>query len=104
MTATLEKEELAGAILRMHGAHAKHVESVPVLETYRGQVVWDGVVEVYDLVGHPTAKRAYAWAHEGDSGGRRFVAVLHAPPIDSPLKAVQAAIVQEHRSRSGADH
>lgn len=104
MTTTLEKEELAGAILRLHGAHAKHAESMPVCEIFQGQVVWNGVVEVYDLTGHPTAKRAYAWAHEADSGGRRIVAVLHAPPIDSPLKAVQAAIVQEHRSRSSAEH
>ena len=44
--------------------------------------------------------RAYAWAHESDAGGRRYVAVLHVPPVDSPRAAVRAAIVQEARERA----
>ena len=69
---------------------------------FQGRVVWDGTVEVFDLTGHPTltASRAYARSHGADSGGRRFVAVLHAPPVDTPLKAVRAALVAEHRVRS----
>lgn len=37
-----------------------------------------GDVEVFDLTGHPKAKRAYAWSHlDGDKDERtRFVAVL----------------------------
>ena len=100
MTAASEIVELQGAILKLHGAHATHVESVPVREMFQGQVVWDGTVEVFGLTGHATASRAYAWSHEADSGGRRFVAVLHAPPVDSPLKAVRAALVAEHRTRT----
>jgi hypothetical protein len=92
--------ELQGAILKLHGARAEHLESVPVREMFQGQVVWDGTVEVFDLTGHATATRAYAWSHEADSGGRRFVAVLHTPPVDTPLKAVRAALVAEHRERS----
>ena len=86
-------------ILRMHGAEAKHIESVPVKETFQGQTVWDGVVEVFDLRGHPKANRAYAWAHDTDNPERpkRHVAVLHIPPVISPQTAVRAAIIQEHR-------
>jgi hypothetical protein len=101
MTEVAEIVELQSAILKLHGARAAHVESVPVREMFHGQVVWDGTVEVFDMTGHATASRAYAWSHEADSGGRRFVAVLHAPPVDSPLKAVRAALVAEHRSRQG---
>jgi hypothetical protein len=97
VTAPAEIVELQGAILKLHGARAEHVESVPVREMFQGQVVWDGTVEVFNLTGHATASRAYAWSHEADSGGRRFVTVLHAPPVDSPLKAVRAALVAEHR-------
>lgn len=100
MTEAAEIAELQGAILKLHGARAEHVESVPVREMFQGQVVWDGTVEVFDLTGHATASRAYAWSHEADSGGRRFVAVLHAPPVDTPLRAVRAALVAEHRARS----
>ena len=47
-------------------------------------MVWEGVVHVFDLVGHPTATRAYAWSSpiEG-STKRRFFAVLHTTRINS---------------------
>jgi hypothetical protein len=32
------------------------------------------------------------------SAKRRFFAVLHVPPVDSPEKAVRAAIVHDYRS------
>jgi len=62
--------------------------------------VWDGIVEVFDLVGHPKAPKIYAWAHDTDDPKepRRYVTVLHLPPVTSPLLAVRAAIVQEFRS------
>jgi hypothetical protein len=100
MTNQVELDALHEAILKMHGTDSEHVESVPVTERFQGEVVWDGVVEVFKLASHE-APKAYAWSHESDSGGRRFVAVLHSPPVDSPLKAVQAALVQEYRQRHG---
>jgi hypothetical protein len=87
----------------VHGAEAVHVESVPVKETFQGQTVWEGIVEVFDLVGHPTAFRAYAWSHDTDdpASPRRHVTVLHAHPIKSAEDAVRAFIIQE--SRIGAE-
>ncbi|MBV9829531.1 MAG: hypothetical protein JO001_28250 [Alphaproteobacteria bacterium] len=69
-------------------------------ETFQGEVVWEGVVHVFDLVEHPTATRAYAWSSpiEG-SEKRRFFAVLHIDRINSPIEAVRAAIVAENRQR-----
>lgn len=32
---------------------------------------------------HPKAKVAYAWAHESDAGGKRYMAVLGIGPVDS---------------------
>ena len=93
-----EVARLAKAILDLHGARAVHSESVPVTEIFNGETVWDGVVEVFALPEHPAGK-AYAWRHEADSGKWRYVAVLHKPPVDTPRKAVQAAIVAEYRSR-----
>jgi|ERR1035437_8590422 hypothetical protein len=93
-------EELKDVIRRLYGAEATHVESVPVKETFQGQTVWDGIVEVFDLKGHPTAQRVYAWAHDTDDpkNPRRHVTVLHSHPIKSAEDAVRAAIVQEFRS------
>ena len=90
--------QLRGAIRDLHGCDSTWAESVPVTETFQGQTVWQGVVEVFDLHGHPTATRCYAWSHTvDDSEKRRDVAVLHQEPVDSPEAAVRAAIVQEQR-------
>jgi hypothetical protein len=81
-----------------HGGTATYVQTVPVHEEHKGEVVWDGTVAVFDLVGHPKAKRAYAWSHELPDCKRRFFAVLAAGYITSPAKAVQAAIAAEARA------
>src|SRR5215216_3181411 len=93
-------KELQDAIRRLHGSEASHVETVPVKETFQGQTVWEGEVEVFDLHDHPDAPRVYAWAHETeDADKRRHVTVLHIPPAVSPETAVRAAIIQEYRNR-----
>ena len=43
--------------------------------------------------GHGTAKKAYAWSEATTGTKRRFFAVLHAGPVDSATKAVQASIL-----------
>jgi hypothetical protein len=93
-------DELQTAVEAQHGGTAKLAQSVPVRETLGGKIVWEGVVHVFDLTGHPKAKRAYAWSSpiEG-SDKRRFFAVLHVPPITSPVEAVRAAIVAESKAR-----
>jgi hypothetical protein len=94
--------ELKRAVERVHGGTATLAQSVPVREIFEGKPVWEGVVHVFDLAGHPNATRAYAWSSpiEG-STKRRFFAVLHQPPVDSPQAAVRAAIVTEQRARQG---
>jgi hypothetical protein len=93
-------KELEDVIHKLHGVKAKHTKSVPVKETFQGQTVWDGVVEVFNLKGHPKAKKAYAWAHDTDDPAhpRRHVTVLHIPPVTTPETAVRAAIVQEYKA------
>jgi len=93
--------ELRRAIERLHGGTATIAQSVPVRETFQGQVVWEGVVHVFDLAGHPTATRAYAWPFPAEGSDElRIVAVLHTERINSPLEAVRAAIVAEHRAKA----
>lgn len=93
-------QELHETIRRLHGADATHIESVPVKESFQGRTVWDGIVEVFQLHGHPKAEKIYAWAHDTDNPEhpRRHVTVLHIYPVTSPILAVRAAIVQEQRS------
>jgi hypothetical protein len=95
----VEVDQIRDSIEQMHGGTATLAQSVPVRESFEGKTVWEGVVHVFDLTGHPTATRAYAWSSpvEG-STKRRFFAVLHTERINSPLEAVRAAIVAEHRA------
>jgi hypothetical protein len=98
-------EELCDVIKRLHGVESKHLESVSVKETFRGKTVWDGCVEVFELIGHPTASKLYAWSHETDdpANPKRHVTVLHSDLITSPLLAVRAAIVQEFRTNASVE-
>ena len=93
-------ENLRAVIDKLHGCDSKHVESVPVHEVFQGKTAWQGVVEVFDLVGHPKAKRAYAWSHlDGDKDqSTRYVAVLEIPPIESPETAVRASIIADAKA------
>jgi hypothetical protein len=92
-------DDLARAVEGMHACKATLAQSVPVRERHGDTTVWEGVVHVFDLTGHPNATRAYAWssAIEG-SDKRRFFAVLHEGPVKSPADAVRAAIVAEHKA------
>jgi hypothetical protein len=95
----VEADQLKRAVEAQHICRATLAQSIPILETFEEQPVWEGIVHVFDLEGHPQASRAYAWSSpiEG-SDKRRFFAVLQLPPITSPIDAVRAAIVAEHRS------
>jgi hypothetical protein len=56
-------------------------ESVSVKEVFEGETAWQGVVEVFALEDHPTAKLCYAWSHRIDHSRKRcFFAVLHEGP------------------------
>jgi hypothetical protein len=95
-------DELRDIIRKLHGAEATHRESVHVHEVFQGKTIWQGIVEVFDLKGHPKTDTAYAWSHDTDDpeNPRRHVTVLHIDPALSPLKAVRAAIMQEYRTNA----
>ena len=94
-------EELQDVIRKLHGVEAEHINTIPVKEVFRGETVWSGFVEMFELKGHPTAQHVYAWGHDTDDpeNPRRHVAVSRSGRIETPLNAVRAAIVQEFRER-----
>src|SRR5690349_6504820 len=70
-------DQLKQAVEGQHGGKAVMVAAEPVKEVFNGQTVWEGLVHVFDLKGHPKATRAYAWSSliEGRDK-RRFNAVF----------------------------
>ena len=75
------------AIRATHGAKATLIRREVVLERFKGEVVWQGEVLVFELSGHATACWCYAWEVDGE-----VTAVLHEPPVDGARAAVRAAI------------
>ena len=93
---------IQAAVEVQHECHAIFRYTVRVREEYEGEAVWDGDVYVFDLTDHPTAEGAYGWSDPvPGTDRRRFYAVLHTGPVDSPEKAVRAAIVSEYRQSQG---
>jgi|SRR5437868_3653760 len=91
-------ESLKAAVEGLHGGTATFIQAVPVREKFMGAPVWEGVVHVFDVTGHGSAFRAYAWSSPvSGSQKRRIFAVIHSDQIDSPAQAVRAAIVAENR-------
>ena len=67
-------------VQEMHKCGAHWLRTEPVHQTVRGKTVWRGEVEVFGLIGHPKAGRAYAWSHQASDKDERFVAVLESRP------------------------
>ena len=90
------------AVETQYRCRAVHRDIIRVREEHKGEVVWDGDVYVFDLTDHPTAEVAYAWSDPvPGTDRRRFYAVLHTGPVDSPETAVRAALVSEYRQSKG---
>jgi len=93
--AMVSDDELRNAVESWCGATASlsYVSRVRVLE---GGIPWEGKVHVFDLAGHPEARRAYAWtAADGTvwDGYLRFA--LDAGAIQSPVDAIRAELIKE---------
>lgn len=78
------------------------LESVKVAEHIKGQLAWDTTVEVFALVGHPKARRAYAWMMYREGKEDRTVVVLELPPVASAQDAVKVAMAR-NKSKKQAD-
>jgi len=86
-------ERLQMVIRQLHKCDAEHTGTEPVKEVFRGETVWEGDVEVFNVTGHPRAKRAYAWSEYQGTLKQRFTAVLEIRPVKSALDAVKVSIV-----------
>lgn len=83
---------LRAVITHLHGCGSVHLATEHVHEEFHGETVWEGDVEVFDLMQHPKAKRAYCWAHSEGNQSTRYVTVLELPPVTDARTAVQASI------------
>jgi hypothetical protein len=93
------EEDLKRAGERLHHCRASFMKDAAMGEKLGGETVWQGVIAVFGIKGHPQAEKCSARSSPLERiTTRRHYAVLHIPPGDSPEKAVRAAIVQDHKS------
>ena len=94
----MDIDDLKKAVERLHNCKASFIEDVAVIGKFGNKNVWNGIVHIFKIEGNPKADKCYAWSSpiEG-SKTRRYYAVLHVPPIDSPEKAVRASIMQDRK-------
>jgi hypothetical protein len=77
------------AVMHLHNCSATWSKSVYVEEVFRGEVAWSGEVEVFDLTGHPKAKRCYGWTY-GEP--EEFITILELSPVTDAHTAVKVGI------------
>lgn len=94
---------LQKAIEHRYECVAKYRETVPVHEVFLGQTVWQGDVEVFDLIGHSKASRCYGWLGK-DEQGEQFVTALEIPPVNSAFSAIRAYIVEDAKTWTLQEH
>src|ERR1044072_3380576 len=93
--------ELRSTIRRIHRCQASHSRTEAVKEIVNGQVMWEGNVEVFALLGHDHALRCYAWGYLDEQGKWEVTTVLAIPPVISASSAVIAAFVARGK---GGEH
>src|SRR5205814_1505639 len=93
--------ELRDTIRRVHRCDASHSRTESVKQVVNGQVMWDGKVEVFALLGHDRALRCYAWGQVTDEGKWEVTTVLAIPPVISASTAVIASFVARVKEWEG---
>jgi hypothetical protein len=84
---------LEAAIYIKHNCRPVHKSTAFVrAQTRDQQTLWEGYVEIFELMGHPDATTCYAWQYVDSNGRAKVLALLGNNIITSAQKAVQAAI------------
>jgi hypothetical protein len=59
---------------------------------FRGKVLWDGVVETFEVASGREIKRCHAFFYVEGKGDRRVATVQEGPKVNSPELAVRAFV------------
>jgi hypothetical protein len=90
---------LKHAVEELHECEANYVTSQHVRESLEGRPVFDGMVAIFGVTGHPATNTCYAWSAENpETGLVTIYAVLHYAPIQSSRDAVRAILATRQRS------
>jgi len=78
------------------GGLARHVTSTAVIEIFDGDLIWEGVVETFEVTCNPNVKRCYGFTYrEDDSLG--YATIAETDQVNSPKLAVKAFVASRLR-------
>jgi hypothetical protein len=93
MDPRVTENECRIAINQTHGLEAtKLVDVLPVEIPRAGDEPWRGQVHIFEVHGHPTAKRCFVWPQAVDDTTTVIHAVLEKAPIATPEQAVRSRL------------
>jgi len=79
------------AVEKSVGGVARHVTSTPVIEVFEGSLVWEGVVETFDVSCNPNVRRCYGFVYR-ENDDLRYATVAQTDEVNSPEMAVKAFV------------
>jgi hypothetical protein len=76
------------AVEKNIGGIARHIISTPIIEIFEGSLLWEGVVETFEVARNPEVKRCYGFTYREDDT-LRYVAIAETDEVNSPKMAVK---------------
>jgi len=70
---------------------ARHVTSTAVIEIFEGDLIWEGVVETFDVDCNPHVKRCYGFTYREDES-LGYATIAETDEANSPKLAVKAFV------------
>jgi hypothetical protein len=77
------------AVEKNVGGMARHVTSTPVIEILEESLMWEGVVETFEVFCVPNVTRCYAFTYREDDS-LAYATVPETDDVKSPKMAVKA--------------
>lgn len=79
------------AVEKELGGIARYIDSTPVIEIFDASLLWEGVVETFEIGCNPAVKRCYSFAYREDDA-LQYVIVAETDEVNSPKLAVKTFI------------
>jgi hypothetical protein len=79
------------AVEKSLGGIARHVTSTPIIEVFEGDLLWEGIVETFDVSCNPTIKRCYGFAYREEET-LLYATIAETDDVNSPKMAVKTFI------------
>jgi hypothetical protein len=82
------------AVEKNIGGIARHVTSTPVIELFEESLIWEGIVETFEVACNPTVNRCYGFAYREDDT-LRYAVIAENDEVNSPKMAVKTFVASQ---------